>query len=132
MVRGRASRLPNAEARVASSYYGILTMGGETVTSAPFLWLIARRRCRRGVFMRLRSTVTIIDLELRVLVAYRAADGVYGEVPPMSVFDELLDQRLRLMASGRASMNDGAAQRLRVGNTAAETTAPRQGVTPGA
>ena len=82
--------------------------------------------------MRLRSTVTIIDLELRVLVAYRAADGAYGDVPPMSVFDELLDQRLHLMASGRASMNDGAAQRLRVGSTAAETTAPPQGVTPGA
>lgn len=80
--------------------------------------------------MRLRSTVTIIDLELRVLVAYRAADGVYGEVPPMSVFDELLDQRLHLMASGRASMYDGAGQRLRVGN-AAEPIAPPQRVTPG-
>ena len=82
--------------------------------------------------MRHRSTVTIIDLELRVLVAYRAADGLYGEVPPMSVFDELLDQRLHLMASGPASMNDAAAQRLRVGRTAADTTAPRRGATPGA
>ncbi|MCG7598035.1 hypothetical protein [Mycobacterium sp. PSTR-4-N] len=52
--------------------------------------------------------MTIIDLELRVLVAYRAADGVYGEVPPMSVFDELLDQRLHLMASGGASTYDGS------------------------
>lgn len=58
--------------------------------------------------MRLRSTVTIVDLELRVLVAYRAANGAYGEVPPMSVFDELLDLRLRLMAFDRASLRDGA------------------------
>lgn len=48
--------------------------------------------------MRLRSTVEIVDLELRVLVAYRAAGGVHGEVPPMRVFDELLDARLVLMA----------------------------------
>lgn len=68
--------------------------------------------------MRLHSTVKIIDLELRVLVAYRAAGGVYGEVPPVSVFDELLDLRLRLMASGRASVHDWAVQRLGVGNAA--------------
>lgn len=54
--------------------------------------------------MRLRSTVVIVDLELRVLVAYRAANGVYGEVPPMTVFDELLDLRLHLMAAGRARL----------------------------
>ncbi|OPX05898.1 hypothetical protein B1790_29970 [Mycobacterium sp. AT1] len=72
----------------------------------------------------------IIDLELRVLVAYRAADGVYGEVPPMSVFDELLDQRLHLMAFARASMHDGAAQRLRVGDSD-EPVAPPSRVTPG-
>lgn len=54
--------------------------------------------------MRLRSTVKVVDLELRLMVAYRAAEGLYGDVPPMSVFDELLDQRLQLMAlDARAS-----------------------------
>jgi hypothetical protein len=62
--------------------------------------------------MRLRSTVTIVDLELRVLVAYRAANGAYGKVPPMSVFDELLDLRLRLVALGRASLRDEAERQL--------------------
>ncbi len=42
-------------------------------------------------------TVEVIDLELRVLVALRAADGEFGTpVPPMCRFDQLLDQRLQL------------------------------------
>lgn len=55
--------------------------------------------------MRRRTTVTIIDLELRVMVAYRAADGAYGEVPPTSVFDSLLDERLKLMVPGAGEAN---------------------------
>lgn len=65
--------------------------------------------------MRSRSTVSIIDLEMRVLVAYRAADGLYGEVPPMSVFDEMLDQRLRLMASAVPQGHDGGCPHTEAG-----------------
>ncbi len=75
--------------------------------------------------MWLRSTVTIIDLELRVLVAYRAADGVYGDVPPpMRVFDELLDQRLQLMAaSDRVNARRGSGSDW-VSGSAAEFVPP--------
>lgn len=50
--------------------------------------------------MSVPATVEIIDLELRVLVALRAADGEFGTpVPPMCRFDHLLDQRLHLVWS---------------------------------
>jgi hypothetical protein len=48
----------------------------------------------------------MIDLELRVLVAMRAANGDFGTaVPPIRRFDELLDQRLEL--SKRNTPNAG-------------------------
>jgi hypothetical protein len=50
--------------------------------------------------MAVAITVEIIDLELRLLVALRAADGEFGtSIPPMQRFDELLDHRLTLAKS---------------------------------
>lgn len=45
-------------------------------------------------------TVERIDVELRLLVALRAADGDFGTtVPSMRLFDQLLDHRLTLAGS---------------------------------
>jgi len=42
-------------------------------------------------------TVETIDLQLRLLVALRAAKGDFGtSVPPTRLFDQLLDHRLTL------------------------------------
>lgn len=106
------SRVAGSGMRPAShsSYDEVLTAGGDTLTVAPASDLLIGGNVEEGFFVWLRSTVTIIDLELRVLVAYRAADGVYGDVPPMRVFDELLDQRLQLMAaSDRVNARRGRA-----------------------
>lgn len=65
--------------------------------------------------MWLRSTVTIIDLELRVLVAYRAADGVYGDVPPpMRSSTSCWISGYSSWPPPIASMHDGVGQRLGV------------------